>query len=252
MQALPDIPTASVGLGSCPVCEQAGGELIWDGRELGGSRRWVRCQGCRTARDIEPAPASRPQGGPLDLHAAILAADELISRLREVGYGESWLSRSAARPMLLEYGSGSGSMLSAADWRGFEPVGVEPDPERAALARSRLGVLVFEQLAAVPFMPTDVVVVDRFSRYDNPVVLLASLVSRLVVGGLVVITLPLLDHPLHLASGQMNPLWCTDEHALLFERSGLSLLLLRAGLSPERTWHHPSRPGEAVIIARRN
>lgn len=238
-------------MGECPICGQAGGELVWDGRELEGSRRWVRCAECRTARDIEPAPASRPVGEPLDLHAAILAADELISRLQGVGYGESWLARSPARPMLLEYGSGNGSMLSAADWRGFEPVGVEPDPERAALARGRLGVLVFEQLAAVPVMPTDVVVVDRLSRYDNPVALLTSLVSRLVVGGLVVITLPLLDHPLHRASGQMNPLWCTDEHALLFERTGLSRLLLRAGLLPECSWHHPSRPGEAVIVARR-
>ncbi len=252
MHKRPDIPTRSVDLGTCPVCNQAGGERVWAGRELEGARCWVRCLECRTARDITPAPASRPQGKPLDLHAAILAADELISRLREVGYGESWLTRPTARPMLLEYGSGIGSLLSAADWRGFEPVGIEPDPERAALARSRLGVLVFEQLEAVPVMPTDVIVVERFSRYDDPASLLASLVGRLVAGGLVVLTLPLLDHPLHLASGQMNPLWCTDEHALLFERTGLSLLLLRAGLMPERTWHHPSRPGEAVIIARRD
>lgn len=187
----------------------------------------------------------------MDLHAAILAGDELIGRVREVGYGDSWLSRPTGRPMLLEYGSGCGTMLSAADWRGFEPVGVEPDAELAEWARSRLGVLVFDQLDAVPVMPTDVIVVDRFSRYDQPAELLASLVSRLVVGGLVVLTLPLLDHPLHRARGVASPLWCGDEHALLFERAGLSLLLLRAGLMPERTWHHPARPGEAVVVARR-
>ena len=80
--------------------------------------------------------------------------------------------------------------------------------------------------------------------------LLRQLTSRLVPDGLMVVTTPLLDHPWHRAR-MTEPLWADPEHALLFERAGLSLLLIRAGLMPEHAWHHPTRPGEAIIVARR-
>ncbi len=231
-------------MGCCPVCEMTGGERI----ESQDAPGWVRCGECRTARSDRP---TRPAAQRDSLHDEILAGDALISRLREVGYGESWLSRPIGRPLLLEYGSGRGAMLSAADWRGFEPIGVESDGELATWARDRLGVLVFDSIAEVPPMPADVVLIDRFSRYGQPGELLEALVSRLVPGGLLVITAPLLDHPLHRARGGADPLWVDESNALLFERGGISLLLLRAGLMPEQTWHHPTRPGEAVIVARR-
>ena len=66
-----------------------------------------------------------------------------------------------------------------------------------------------------------------------------------------VITAPLLDHPLNLVNRSTDALWEHPEYSLLFDRAGLSLLLIQAGLLPERAWHHPTRPGEAIIVARR-
>lgn len=187
---------------------------------------------------------------PDELHAEVLESDALISRLRTIGYGESWLRRPNPMPVLMQLGSGWGSTLSAADWRGFEPIGVEPNPEQAEWSRSRLGVMVFSEVHEVPVIPTDIILIDGFSQYSKPMPLLQNLIARLVPGGLMVITTPLLDHPWHRARIS-DPLWSAPEHALLFERSSLSLLLIRAGLMPEHAWHHPTRQGEAIIVARR-
>ena len=189
---------------------------------------------------------------PAGLHASIRESDTLISRLREIDYGDAWINRSISQPVLLEVGSGWGATLAAAGWRGFETFGIEPDAAQAEWARNRLGVMVFPSLGDVPKVPTDVVVISGFSRYAQPVELLDGLVERLVPGGLLVITAPMLDHPLHQARGGADPMWKAPEHSLLFERSGLSMLLIRSGLLPERAWHHPTRMGEAVIVARRS
>lgn len=236
----------------CPVCGLPGGEPAWQGR----ASQWVRCAECQTVRTTQSRHERRcriPRPSPLtedELHAEVLESDALISRLRTIGYGESWLSRPSPIPVLMQLGSGWGATLSAADWRGFEPIGVEANAEQAEWARSRLGVMVFSAVAEVPVIPTDVILINGFSQYDQPMPLLRSLISRLVPGGLMVITAPLLDHPWHRA-GIAEPLWSAPEHSLLFDRAGLSLLLIRAGLLPEHAWHHPTRKGEAIIIARR-
>ena len=240
----------------CPVCGLPGGETIWDGVSHGRAREWVQCGECRTARKtrggaVQTSGRSRPIPlTPDALHREVLEGDALISQLRTIGYGESWLSRPNPLPVLMQIGSGWGATLSAADWRGFEPIGVESDAEQAEWARSRLGVMVFSAVREIPVMPTDVILIERFSTHEEPMALLRQLTSRLVPDGLMVVTTPLLDHPWHRAR-MTEPLWADPEHALLFERAGLSLLLIRAGLMPEHAWHHPTRPGEAIIVARR-
>ena len=240
----------------CPVCGLPGGETVWDGISHGRISQWVQCSECRTARETLAHPERRrsmPRPSPLtpdELHAEVLESDALISRLRTIGYGESWLRRPNPMPVLMQLGSGWGATLSAADWRGFEPIGVEPHVEQAEWARSRLGVMVFSAVHEIPVMPTDVILIEPFSQYDQPMALLQELIARLVPGGLMVITTPLLDHPWHRAR-LAEPPWSDPGHSLLFERAGLSLLLIRSGLMPEHAWHHPTRPGEAIIVARR-
>jgi hypothetical protein len=230
--------------------------VVWEGIRQERTCRWLQCSECRTARATQAGAEwdlGAPRPSPLTpdaLHAEVLESDALISRLRTIGYGESWLSRPNPMPVLMQIGSGWGATLSAADWRGFEPIGVEPNAEQAEWSRSRLGVMVFSEVHAVPVIPTDVILIDGFSRYHQPMTLLQELIARLVPGGLMVITTPLLDHPWHRAC-ITNPLWSAAGHTLLFERTSLSLLLIRSGLMPEHAWHHPTRQGEAIIVARR-
>ncbi len=243
----------------CPVCRESDSALAWIGGAAGALRRWVRCTTCRTVRDTQP-----PQRTPVhpmvplsgeQLHQSLRQADQLIERLREEGFGEHWLHRPASVPpraSLLEVGAGQGVLLAAAGWRGFDAQGVESHPDAMRWARERLGVMVFADLASVPSRPCDVIIISAdVTALPRPTSLLTALSLRLVSGGLLALTVPLLDHPLHRIRGYDDPLWTAPSSRALYERGGLSLMLIRAGLQPVRSWDHPDRPAEAVVLARK-
>lgn len=250
----------------CPVCGGSDAPLCWVGTDESASvLAWVRCADCRTARRAVPpttddtlearrAALSSQEMTLARLHKGLSQHDGLITRIRDAGYGLRWLERpgGSGRASMLVIGSGWGALLASAEWRGFEVQGTESDVEAAGWAREALGAVVWPTLAEVPPTAHDVIVVQHgLGETDAPADLLAALSRRLVPEGLLAVTVPCLDHPVHRALGYDNPRWIAPDAAVWFDRAGISLALIRAGLQPIGSWHHPERPGEIVILTRK-
>jgi SAM-dependent methyltransferase len=100
---------------------------------------------------------------------------------------------------ILDVGCGTGSITTVANLgKGNEIVGVEPDPDRAALARSR-GMDVECGLLDEAFLkrrgPFDVVMfADVLEHLPDPTVLLRLAISGLKPGGLILISVPNVAH----------------------------------------------------------
>ncbi|MEL6345322.1 MAG: methyltransferase domain-containing protein [Myxococcota bacterium] len=249
----------------CNVCGEAHAELCWIGElETGTVRRWFRCAECRTVRCMDPdragalsSRAARLNTAPMTetrLMAALQEADVLIERIRQEGYGTGWLNRpgSHGRAQLVSVGSGWGALLAAATWRGFEAQGVEPTLDAARWARESLGVCVWSSINELPQIPIDVLVLeDGIGEADDPIELLDLVCRQLVSGGVLAITVPCVEHPLRRARGFDDPRWQRPDARLFFERTSISLALLRAGLQPTRSWNHPTRSGEIIILAKK-
>jgi SAM-dependent methyltransferase len=250
----------------CPVCEESDATLCWVGESTPTSvLAWVRCTDCRTARRVVPpseavaSKARRDSLGaapdPAQLQQELLQVDGLIERLRDSDYGLQWLDRAggSGRASMLVVGSRFGALLAGAEWRGFEAQGIEPDTTAAEWAQDALGVVVWESLQDVPPTPHDVIVIeDGLGESTDPAELLQAVSRRLVTGGLLAASVPCLDHPAHRSLGYDDPRWSAPEAAVWFDRAGVSLAMLRAGMQPISAHHHPQRPGEVVIIARRD
>jgi len=247
----------------CPACGDSEHEVCWVGMVEGQIRTWVRCEQCRTARDlhvrcqdrVEAARRQRLSNIQMSetmLQQHLVAGDRLIEKIREEGYGSHWLNRPGGpKALMLEIGSGWGGFLSAAAWRGFEAQGVESTHDSAQWARDRLGVLVCSDLESLPESACDVVVIrDGFTGVRSPGQLLSRIVNRMVPEGLLAISVPVRDSPVHRAMGYDDPIWTSFEHITLFDQSGLSLLLLRSGLQPIKAWHNEMRPGEIIVLSR--
>lgn len=251
---------------TCAVCGSTDAKLCWVGSASPTNvQAWVRCTHCRTARrPVPPLPqaaaaarrasleAQRPSLR--DVQARLKEDDALIQLFREEDYGMMWLNRpgGSGRANMLVVGSGWGSLLASAEWRGFDAQGVEQDSDAAAWARDALGVVVWESLAQVPNTPQDIIVLaSGLGECTDPIASMAALSRRLVPSGLLALSVPCHDHPLHRIQGYDDPRWLAPEATVWFDQDGLSLAMLRAGLQPVRSWHHPTRIGEIMVLARK-
>jgi SAM-dependent methyltransferase len=260
---------------ACPLCGEQKTEPVWVGNlsarhHLGGHldpvRTWGRCADCGLTRVERPAPpaalrawraalppsAATPPGAD-QAHLGMDLHEGLLQRIRGVGHGAGWLRGPGTGPRLLEVGSGWGEFLAAASWRGFDAVGVEADAAQARWARQHLGVDArgADELEGLPEGRFDVIVWrPSIDAAPDPVGLLADLGAHLQPDGLLVLSVPLIDHPVHRLRGAEDPLWWAPERRSWFDRRSLARALLQAGLQPEGTWHQPAAPGAALIIAR--
>lgn len=155
-----------------------------------------RCEGCGVRFSaLEP----RIEAG------AELAIDEDsrvlgLRAIRERGHAVVFDAVAAARPLagarVLDVGSGHGWFLEAAQARGSQAVGIEPDREVAARSRSR-GLDV-----RGGFFPHDLPADERFGliafndvfeHLPDPVAILREVHRRLEPGGLLAISIPTAD-----------------------------------------------------------
>lgn len=251
----------------CTICGNDEAELCWVGASHPTDVQvWVRCNECRTARrntppnqrTIDATRRAQLARNPMDvsrLHTRLQQTDALIDRIREEGYGMAWLNRvgGSGKANMLVMGSGWGELLASAEWRGFEVQGVESDTTAATWAQESLGVMVWPSLHSVPMVPQDVIVVaSGLGEHADPAALLGALSRRLISGGLMVLNVPCHDHPVHRAQGYDDPRWKAPDAAVWFDRSGISLALLRTGMQPLRTWHHPQNVGDVLLLARKD
>ena len=261
---------------ACPTCGEILGKPLWAGNITKHHRAhglldpvvlWVRCENCGLARVSAPPPtrvldawrslsAPEPAEAPPDADALaqrLRVHDQVIERIREAGYGTGWVDRGERAPGLLDVGSRWGTFLTAAEWRGFHVTGFAPDePPGARWARDRLGVRIGRGAlpADLPEGPFDVVTCwGLLDRVREPMALLEALADRLETGGVLGLSVPTLDHPVHRALGYDDPLWCDPERLVWFDRESLAWALIRAGLQPIRAWHDHRRRGSMIVLA---
>jgi len=133
-----------------------------------------------------------------------------------------------SRGRVLDVGCSVGTFLVAASARGWDAVGVEPNPAAASLARARgLDVIVgfFDGELAGRVGRFDAVhLSDVIEHVFDPVELLASVRRVLEPGGALLVTTPDFD-TLSARALQRKP----REHVVHFRRSSLAAAAARAG-----------------------
>jgi hypothetical protein len=83
------------------------------------------------------------------------------------------------------------------------------------------------------------------------VTLLEEAASLLEPEGLLALSTPSLDHPVHRLLAYDDPGWSEPLRRIWFDRQALAVSLLRARLQPVGTWHDPHCPGSVHVLARR-
>jgi 2-polyprenyl-3-methyl-5-hydroxy-6-metoxy-1,4-benzoquinol methylase len=154
---------------------------------------------------------------------------------------------------MLELGSGWGTFLACAAWRGWEVSGVELSPHAAAFAARTFGVqsTCAHVPEGLPDAQFDVVVAfEVIEHFARPNEVLVALRERLRPGGLLVLTTPDLDHPAHLALGAADPMWSVPGHLVWYDRRTLDDALRFAGFCPEDRWFSARHVGSSGIVAR--
>ena len=267
----------------CPVCDEPDCSVVWVGNisqqvrtwgHLDPVRQWVKCDGCETLR--VHAPPSDAALARWNTHrTAELAAQKApdlhtfshdlgrwqpeLDAFEHAGFGMAWLDQLGAPvPRLLEVGSGWGSFLAAAEWRGFQATGVTT-AHQAAWAAATLtmpcvvadteGGLLPEHLPDGVF---DLIVLRHsIDRAPDPVAVLETAARRLAPDGLLVLQVALNDHPVHRLQGYDDPRWSTPDRRVFFTRDTLEVALARAGLSSEQVRHaEDAAPGTTLVFVR--
>jgi 2-polyprenyl-3-methyl-5-hydroxy-6-metoxy-1,4-benzoquinol methylase len=168
-----------------------------------------------------PGSAAGPSGGFRD---------------RLFGGAVAWLP-AVAGGRLLDMGCGSGAFLASMRARGWDTVGVEPDPAAREAARSRPGLAVFESVEALGDRQFDAIVLHHVIEHlPEPHRTLAMLSARLLPGGRLVMVTPNIRSLGRRVFGPAWVHWDPPRHLHLFSAPSLSAEVERAGLAVERAF----------------
>lgn len=182
--------------GSCIVCGGASGSRL-----RRGGIEWARCGGCGLEwRDPLPDEAELSAlyaGGYLERWGARDAdAFARVRAMKQASHRELFceIRRHREAGRLLDVGCAAGFLLEVAREEGYDPYGLEVDPEGARLARERFGARVHcgpLDAAAFPGERFDVVtLVDVLEHVRDPGALLDAVRARLAERGVFVAVLP--------------------------------------------------------------
>jgi SAM-dependent methyltransferase len=252
----------------CPTCGGRDRTVRWVGNvtrkqtvfnALDPVKVWVECRGCSlvytpsvpsdaelaayyAAQRGSPEGVAPPDGRQVTVDG--LAWEAVLERIERALPGQG---------RMLEIGSGWGTFLACAAWRGWEVTGVELSPTAAAFAERTFGVET--RCAAVPGgLPDErydvIVAFEVIEHFAEPDRVLRELRRRLRPDGLLVLTTPDLDHPAHRVLGAQDPMWSVPGHLVWYDRKTLDDALRFAGFRPESRWFSARHVGSTGIVAR--
>lgn len=252
----------------CPTCGARDATVCWVGNAtrkqtvfnaLDPVKVWVRCDTCTlvytptvptdaelaayyAAQRGSPEGVAPPDGRQVTVDG--LAWEAVLERVERALPGQG---------RMLEIGSGWGTFLACAAWRGWDVTGVELSPHAAAFAARTFGVDT--RCAAVPDgLPDErfdvIVAFEVLEHFADPDRVLVALRRRLRPDGLLVLTTPDLDHPAHRALGAQDPMWSVPGHLVWYDRRTLDDALRFAGFRPESRWFSARHVGSSGVVAR--
>ncbi len=159
----------------------------------------------------------------------------------------------AARPLLIEIGSGPGFFLDAAEARGWRAIGVEPSRQAAAFAQERGRDVRNMTIAdAAPSLPAAdaIAATNVLEHIPDPAETLRIAHRLLKPGGVLCLTAPNDFSPMQLAAESAKghaPWWIAPPHHLnYFDFESLEALLVRLGFQPRERL--TSFPMEAFLL----
>lgn len=233
----PATDTASVGARPCGC--RGVGKPVW--REAGYLVRQCTCGlGYLDPPTVTPGPTP-------DLHYDGYYAFPAELRL-------DWISRFCRGGRLLEVGPGPGHLLAAAQRRGFDVAGVDPNPASVRRIRERFGIaieLATIETSALPDAAFDVVAhIDLLAHLVDPVAALRAMARRLRPRGTMCFEIGL--------TGGLSPWWYrgfgrldVPSHRWLYSRTAVERVLARAGLRVIATRRFGLLPAYALVMAKR-
>ena len=133
---------------------------------------------------------------------------------------------------LLDVGCATGFLLEVAQQAGFEPFGLDPNPDAVRIAKQRFGERVQQgelDAAVFPGIRFDVVtLIDVLEHVPDPAALLAIVYERLAPGGVLAAVLP---NAASLTRRLLGPRWphYAPEHLFFWTPAALERQLAAAG-----------------------
>jgi 2-polyprenyl-3-methyl-5-hydroxy-6-metoxy-1,4-benzoquinol methylase len=249
-----DDPTAtSVAAPACPAC---GAHDIRPAMNVRGYA-FVRCRECLTLFVPElpersgvarlyaderyfanPDFAAAEEGGYHGYRDYLADREQIEAKFASI---LAHVERETGVGRVLDVGAGPGFLLSAARLRGWDAVGVEPNPWAAAYARDELGLDVrtgtLEEAAFEPGSFDAVTLMDVVEHVPEPETMVGRAAALVRENGVVALLTPDAGSPVSRALGRRWPeVQRVPEHLVLFSVSGLAALARRHGLAA-LGWH---------------
>jgi SAM-dependent methyltransferase len=216
---------------------------------------WFECPGCGFLASNLSSSIGGTAPRVLD-EAARLRALKGLRRANFERILDAMAPYATTRPCrLLDVGSAHGWFLDAAVLRGYDAVGVEPDPDPAELARSRNHRVIagrFPEALGNDECFDIITFNDAFEHLDDPAAVAAAVHRHLNPGGLAVVNLPnslgalfriaraLNAVGIHAPFDRMWQRGFPSPHRSYFHQAALALLFERAGF---REVHRGTLPG---------
>ncbi len=251
----------------CPACNATSAEPVFVGNTSRAQRCfgyidpvkvWVRCSACDLVRVSRPPSdddlvayyaALRGDGGDIrppdarQLMHDILSAEAILERI---------VRHSLPNRRLLELGSAWGAFCAAAHVQDFEAIGLELAPGPVRYAQQVLGVDV--RLGGAPNdIPNGsfgvIALWEVIEHFLDPNAILRLLADRLAPGGVLALSTPCLDHPVHRALGMGDPMWLVPGHLVYYSKKTLRAALAQAGLSEIQRWSSSRHIGSVCVLA---
>ena len=252
---------------ACPACTAPAAEPVFVGNTSRAQRCfghidpvkvWVRCTACGLVRVSRPPSdddltayyaALRGEGGDIRPPDARQLMHDILS-------AESILERIARHPLpnrrLLELGSAWGAFCAAAQVQDFDAVGLELAPAPVGFARDVLGVDV-RQGGAPHDLPEGefgvIALWEVIEHFRDPNTILRLLADRLAPRGILALSTPCLDHPVHRALGVADPMWLVPGHLVYYGKTTLRAALAQAGLTEIQRWSSNRHIGSVCVLA---
>lgn len=250
---------------SCPLCAHDRSGPSWVGSTTYGGRTfpYVECLSCHSLY-CDPMPdaetLARMYGSD---YAASCHEDPAIEDPKERQRVVRWLRQRPGPGTFLDYGCGSGVLLTEAAAVGWRPMGVELDAGVAEAVARRTGATVVSRPAELPDGLADVVhlgdVIEHLTETDR---VLAEVLRLIKPGGLLLAQGPLENNASLFTAvlravksvRSASPAEMAPYHVMLATSAGQRRLFARLGLQEveytldEVAWPAPSRLAASDLV----